>query len=542
MNTDLRALDFDAIQRMLEKLARTPYGEEAARNLMPAPNRVVALQMQAAVSAARQAIDAGEAPRLTTLPQIQAALRQAVAQGAVLRPQALSHIAQVLEAAAGLVADVERRAELYPGPAADLNPAVALRQRLAATVEAHGRLRSDATPRLAELTAEYMERRRAAESIVLERMRRNDVADGIRDPEKVHWQGDRAVLAIPHDLADKVKGVRHGTHVGGRDQLIEPLEVVGANNRTEAMCGEVNAEQQRVLREVTDEVRANLEAINRAVSGLTWIDLAVAAGELSARMGGHAPALTGAPGVVLQEAYHPLLLLQFADGTLERPVPLTLHLDNDRRILVITGPNTGGKTVALKTLGLLIAMAQCGLHVPADGDCTFGWYRNIMVDVGDRQSLYHHLSTFAGHVEVLKRILEESDGHSLVLLDELGTGTDPEEGAALAMAVLDELADRGVQGIVNTHLSPLKEYAASRQWLCNACMLFDQEKLRPTYRLAIGQPGVSLGLIIAESNGLPGGLIERARGHLRAITEDQKAKGERRKAITGTTGSTGTRG
>ena len=200
-------------------------------------------------------------------------------------------------------------------------------------------------------------------------------------------------------------------------------------------------------------------------------------------------------------------------------VLMDIRLDETDTIVIISGPNTGVKTVELKTLGLLTVMAHFGLHIPAEGDCSIGDYRKVIVDVGDHQSLFHHLSTFAGHVEVLKRILDEADKDTLVLLDELGTGTDPEEGAALAMAVLDELLERRVQGIVNTHLSPLKDYADRRASIRNASMQFDHERLEPTYRLQIGVPGVSLGLTIAEKNGLPKDLIGRAREHLCEISE-----------------------
>lgn len=517
MNNDLKALDFDIVQRLLEKLARTPYGAEAGRNLEPAPERALALRMQAAVTAARLSIDGGEVPRLEDVPQIQAALRQAAARGAALRPQALGHIVQVMRAARSLVPYVQRRPALYPGDSGDFSPHEALFRRLEVSITPAGNLRDDASPRLAELTAERLRRRAQAAEAVRSRLQRADAVPCTHDRDRVSWHGERAVVSIAQSCADIIKGVRHSASSGGRELVVEPLEAVAANNRIEAVAGEINIEQQRLLRELTDAVRAALPELERMIGALTWVDLAYAAGELSARLNGHAPNLAETPQIELHEAYHPLLLLQFADGTLTRPVPLTLRLDPSRAILVVTGPNTGGKTVALKTLGLLTAMARCGLHIPAEGDCTVGWYRTLMVDVGDRQSLYHHLSTFAGHVEVLKRILAEADAATLVLLDELGTGTDPEEGAALAMAVLDELTARGVQGIVNTHLSPLKEYAARHERLSNAAMVFDHATLKPTYRLEIGVTGASLGLLIAEHNGLPAPVVARARAHLEAM-------------------------
>jgi DNA mismatch repair protein MutS2 len=259
------------------------------------------------------------------------------------------------------------------------------------------------------------------------------------------------------------------------------------------------------------------------LDALTWIDLAMAGGHLSVHLNASAPTLVDEPLVVLDRAYHPALLLQFARGEGGRPVPLSIRLDETQPMLIITGPNTGGKTVVLKTVGLLVTMAHCGLHVPAEGGCTIGNFSRVIVDIGDAQSLYHHLSTFAGHVEVLKRVITEADAGTIVLLDELGTGTDPEEGAALAMAVLDELAGRQVRGIITTHLSPLKAFAEQHAHLRNASMEFDRERLTPTYRLEIGASGVSHGLTIARNNGLPAELVERAHDHLRTFAPDHYA-------------------
>ncbi len=518
MQSDLKALEFDGIRRLLEKLTSSPYGADAARSLEPAPDVSSARRFQSAVSAARTLVDAGEPPPLGDLPEIRAALRQAGNLGAALNPTALHHIRQIIQAAEALIPCIERQPALCPMGAGPLTGPGALVDLLGRTLADTGRLREDATEDLRGLHEAQRRHTEEAASIVRKRMNKRDLVDHFEQPEKVKWHNQRAVIELHRDLAESVKGVRRGTAMGGRDVLVEPIEAVAANNRIETVAGQISAEEQKLLREITTVVREHGEALQAMLGALTWIDLAMAAGHLSAHLNGHAPKLLEDTRVELREAYHPLLLLQFAEGTGPQPVPLSIRLDGEDRLLVITGPNTGGKTVVLKTLGLLCTMAHCGLHIPAEGDCEIGHYGRIMVDVGDHQSLFHHLSTFAGHVEVLKRILAEADDQTLVLLDELGTGTDPEEGAALAMSVMDELVERGVQGIVNTHLSPLKDYAADRPHIVNASMLFDHEELKPTYRLQIGVPGESLGLIIAEKNGLPVELVGRAREHLTRIT------------------------
>ncbi|APZ43973.1 endonuclease MutS2 [Acidihalobacter ferrooxydans] len=517
MQADFKPLEFNAVRKLLERLTYTPYGADAARALEPTPTVAVARRMQDAVSAARAFFEAQQRLTLGALPDVRAALRQSASVGASLSGQALFNLQQVMRGCTNLHQELGDFPGVYPGALDDLLPPAPLVERLARTLVGAGSLRDDANPALAELFRERGRLRADAERIIRQRMGQADVRALFEEDKNVAWHHERAVLTVRAGDVERVKGVRRDARMGGRDVLVEPMEAVPVNNQLEALNGRIGTEQQRLFREITTTVREHLDALHKMLAALTWIDLALAAGRLSQAMNAHAPRLTDGPEIDLKDAYHPLLLVQFADGSGPQPVPLTLRLDPQDRLLVITGPNTGGKTVALKTLGLLTVMAHCGLHIPAEHDCTIGHYRQLIVDVGDHQSLYHHLSTFAGHVEVLKRVLDEADSETLVLLDELGTGTDPEEGAALAMAMLDELGARGVQGVVNTHLAPLKDYAADRPGLRNASMHFDPDTLRPTYQLRIGGPGESRGLIIAEQNGLPSDLVAGARAHLERL-------------------------
>ncbi|MHB8453109.1 MAG: endonuclease MutS2 [Acidiferrobacterales bacterium] len=516
MRSDLKALEFDAVRRLLEKLATTPYGADAARNIEPAPDIGVARGMLAAVTAARSALDAGDAPSLKGTPDVRAALRQAAQPGAALSGIALHNLRQVILEIGGLKAAVSTRPDLYPGPKEHLSPPTEIEIQIDRTINPSGRVRDNASPRLAALAKQIGELRQEVIDALRVRLKQPDLRTNV-SAEMIVWQGARAFVSLPADCAELVAGVHRGKAAGGRNHLVEPMEVVSRNNRLETLNGQQEVESQVVLRETTSLLRTHLESLGRMIDALTWIDLALAGGHLSRHLNAHAPRLTDKACLLLDRAFHPALLLRFADGQGPEPVPLSLALDSAQPMLVITGPNTGGKTVVLKTVGLLITMAHCGLHIPAEGNCLIGDFSRVIVDIGDPQSLYHHLSTFAGHVEKLKRLLSEADAGTLVLLDELGTGTDPEEGAALAMAVLEELARRGVYGIVTTHLSPLKEFASQHEHLTNASMLFDEEKLVPSYRLSIGTIGRSLGLVIAEKNGLSVEVVDRARQHLRRI-------------------------
>lgn len=517
MQADLKALEFDGIRRLLEKLCATPFGAEAARNLEPAPELAIAQQMQAAVTAARQGLDAGDGPHMPDLPDVRAALRQASSPGAALPGTALLNLRQAIETGVRLRPFIAQRPALYPGGLDHLSGAQDLTAVFDAALLASGRLREDASPELASLHGELRQLREDVQNQLRMRMRQPDLAGSIVDPDKVHWHGQRAVLALSGELADKIKGVRRGIGPGGRDYYVEPMEVLGFNNRLETVGGKIDAENQVKLRQLTDEIRGRLPALNRLLDALTWIDLALAAGQLSQHLNASPPELVDSPLVDLRGAFHPQLLLAYANRQGPMPRKLDLCIDDRKPVLVITGPNTGGKTVVLKTLGLLTVMAHCGLHLPTEDGARIGNFSRVIVDVGDQQSIAHHLSTFAGHVEVLKRLLAESDERTLVLLDELGTGTDPEEGAALAMAVLDELSKRGVHGVVTTHLSPLKTFATRHPRLENASMRFDYDRLEPTYQLEIGTPGRSLGLIVARQRGLDGPLVDRAHAYLAEI-------------------------
>ncbi|MHB1247143.1 MAG: endonuclease MutS2 [Sulfuriferula sp.] len=516
MQSDLKALEFDGIRRILERLTFSPYGADAARNLEPAPSLDIAREMQRAVSASRQVVDAYKSPRFNQVPDIRPALRQAAQPGAALPASGLHNLRQVMQTGLKLRELVGDFPELF-ARINELKAPVALVEVLDKTISHAGRLREDATPALDALHKQYHQIRQELEAQLKTRMASPDVAGMFDENSRVHWHGTRAVLAVRATLADQMKGVRRGSIGGGRDILIEPIEAVAYNNRLEAFNGQIEGQNQIVLRAVTDEVRLHLDDLSRLVDAITWLDLALAAGQFSAALNASAPALVDEPKVVLEQAYHPQLLLQFQEKNIARLVPLSIHLGDGQSMMVITGPNTGGKTVVLKTVGLLVTMAHCGLHLPSEGNCIIGNFNRVIVDVGDKQSLHNHLSTFAGHVEVLKRLLEEADQHTLVLMDELGTGTDPEEGASLAMAVLDELANRRVHGIVTTHLTPLKSFADDHVYLCNASMRFDHASLSPTYELEFGKSGLSLGLIIAEKNGLPGELVNRARSYLAHI-------------------------
>ena len=515
---DQKTLEFGVIRRLLEHQAATAYGVDAARNLAPAADVAEALRFQYAVTAARRLLESGTPMDLAGTPDVRPALRQARTEGSVLPGTTLYHLV-LLRDRGQRIAVWERTEPVLCGEATDLEPLEALVGDLRSAVLPNGQMKPEASLRLRALHANAEQLRMEIQTLLKTRL--EAVKLPIR-PDSLAWPGGRGALVLPHTSADAVKGVRRGTAATGRQVVVEPMEVVGPNNRLEVLTGQLEAEQTLLRRQFTDRIREVLPLWRALVTVLAWVDLAIAAARISIQFNASPPTLVEEPILVLDRAYHPGLLVQFAsDTTGVPPVALSLTIDEERRMVIITGPNTGGKTVVLKTVGLLVLMARCGLHIPAEGLCTVGLFHKLVVGIGDNQSLYHHLSTFAGHVETLKRLMTEADERTLVLIDELGTGTDPEEGAALAMAVLDELSLRRVPGLITTHLPPLKTY--ERAGIVRACMEFDESRLAPTYRLLFGAAGASHGLTIAGRNGLPAALIARARGYLKQAVTDASA-------------------
>lgn len=538
MYADWKSLEFEAIRRWLGQYPQTPYGAEAVRHLEPAPTLSAALQLQTATSAALNYLAQHGKTPLTPLPEIRPALKQMQSPGASLPNQAFSNILQVMTAAEALQPLLTTWPALWPffsvpvssvpvfsGAVSSatfsaqpltttaLTRPEKLQTLFAQVFSASGSLREDASPELSALFSKRRAARSQAEKTMQDKLPK--LPQGILAQPKVYWHQERAALVLYQKSAAAVPGVRRETLMGGRDVVVEPLEVVALNNQLESYQQQISREQQRILREATAILASESAYLESILSLITWLDLAFAAAELSRAMSGHAPELTETPEVFLDRAYHPLLLSQFLQKHLPQPpVPLSVALSAAQPMLLLTGANTGGKTVVLKTIGLLTTMAFCGLHIPAEGRCRFGHYQKILVDIGDKQSLAHQLSTFAGQVEMLKRLLKETDAHTLVLLDELGTGTDPDEGAALAMAILDELLARGAQALVNTHLPPLKRYAEEKPGVLNAAMRFDEVALKPCYELMLGQSGQSLGLLVAEQRGLAPTVIAQARAYL----------------------------
>ncbi len=386
-------------------------------------------------------------------------------------------------------------------------------RRLEEIVGEEGEVLDSASPRLRRLRGEV----RAAGQRLQQRLRTlvGEFGHVLQEPI-VTTRGDRHVLPVKADFRGRVRGIVHDQSASGATLFIEPLAVVELNNALREAQAQEQAEVERILREVSREIGAEAEPIGRAIEALAAFDVQLAKARYARLLRCVEPILNRDGRIMLRRARHPLLT--------GRVVPIDFELGTDWLMVVVTGPNTGGKTVALKTVGLLTLMAQAGLHVPARDGSELSVFEDVFADIGDEQSIEQSLSTFSSHVtrivEVLRAITairrRSPDGppSALVLLDELGAGTDPDEGSALARSILTYLLDRRVATVATTHYSELKAFAHEQKGVVNASVAFDVETLSPTYELEIGLPGRSNALAIAARLGVDPRIVRGARRHL----------------------------
>ena len=387
----------------------------------------------------------------------------------------------------------------------DVQPLPALRGRLEASIDPAGELLDSASPALGGLRravrVAYDRLRSRLESMV----HGGEIASALQEPI-VTLRNGRYVVPVRADARGRVKGIVHDQSGSGQTLFVEPLAVVELGNAWREAQLRVEVEEERILDELSALVAAQTAALRATLDALARFDFWSAKARLAAELDAVRADTVSEPVVELASARHP--------GLSGRVVPIDVRIGGDYTALVITGPNTGGKTVALRTVGLLALMHQAGLHVPAAPGSRLPVFPDVFADIGDEQSIAQSLSTFSGHMRAIVRIVDAAGPGCLVLLDELGAGTDPTEGSALAQALLDHFVRVGALVVATTHYAELKTYAHNTEGARNASVEFDLDTLSPTYHLQIGLPGTSHAFAIAERLGLPGPLVDAARGRL----------------------------
>jgi DNA mismatch repair protein MutS2 len=500
------ALELPAILAKLAAAAATELGVERALALSPSPSVEDVRRRQALTGEAVALLDGAVDPPLAGVTDITAPVERAERDG-VLGPadlRAVSVAVRVSVEARRVLLERRDLAPLLAGVAEPIDPTTTtVSEQIDRCIEEDGSdLRDTASPLLRRLRNEL----RNGAARVRQELERVARSAGVREALQESFlaeRGGRPVLAVRAAARGRVPGLVHDASSTGQTVFVEPLAVVELNNRLAQAAAEAREETERILRELSGAVALRAEALRTIVEVVGVLDLALASGALS--RGWHGAEVLIADEVKLTGARHPLLDRATA-------VPIDLDLDGLRAV-VISGPNTGGKTVALKTLGLAALLHQSGLRPPA-AEATLPVFDHVLADIGDRQSIEMSLSTFSAHLGTLVAILGSATARSLVLLDEVAAGTDPEEGAALAQALLERLAGQARLTVATTHFGALKEWASSRAGVANAATGFDPDEDRPLYRIDLGRPGTSHALRIAERLGLDPDVVADARSRV----------------------------
>ncbi len=510
-------LGFDAIRAALRAQTLSILGAEAVDRMHPLRDREAVCRALQQVDELRQALHFDDPVPLEPLFDLRPQLTQAAPEGARLEGEALEAVRRVLSTIRRLAAYFRERQAKYPALAAlvlQLRPLPELEQQLAQIVDEEGRVRDDASEELLQLRRQLVRMRERLREALLEALR-DALRQGYAAEEQPTIRNGRMVIPIRAEARRKVAGFVHDTSASGHTVYIEPASCLELNNTVRELELAEQREVDRLLRKATGWLRPHLPALRTSLEVLGHFDLLQAKARLADRLEAHVPEV-GDDGVIeLKAARHPLLLLHFqrlqeTTGEVRAVVPLDLTLGRTYRTLIITGPNAGGKTVAMKTVGLLVLMLACGLPIPADPGSHVSVFDRLMIDIGDEQSVEADLSTFSAHMQHMACMLARADARTLILIDEAGTGTDPDEGAALAQAILEELTNRGARTIATTHHGALKRFAYETEGVENGAMQFDPLTLSPTYRFQVGIPGSSYAFEIARRMGLPESILQRA--------------------------------
>lgn len=504
-----KILEYKRILSRLREKAGTTLGKELAGGLLPSGDREeVRERLQQTAEAVY--VSSMAQPPLGGIKDIRESIKK-VGLGAVLAPDELLDILTTMYAMREMkrfFKELEAEAPILKNWARSLEILGQLEKDLEHIVDEHGNLRDDASVELKRIRREIRSSQAKIKDHLAGLLHNNEYQKYFQEAI-VTMRGDRYVLPVKQEYRQHFPGIVHDQSATGSTLFIEPMAVVNLNNDIKQLTAAERHEVERILRAASQKIRKNDSQLMDNCEIMAQVDFAFAKANLAYEMKATEPVLNEAGVTKLMSARHPLL-------PPDKAVPIDITIGDSYSMLLVTGPNTGGKTVSMKTFGLLVLMAQSGLFLPVESGSEIAVYSNIYADIGDEQSIEQSLSTFSAHMTHLVSILDKVEPEDLVLLDELGAGTDPEEGAALAMAILERLLTIKATVLATTHYSELKTFAFGREGIENACVEFDVATLRPTYRLLIGIPGASNAFAISRRLGLSESLIIRAKQLIQA--------------------------
>ncbi len=502
-------LEYDKIIDLLEARASSSAGKEKCRALLPMTELSQIRDAQERTAAAFTRIVKKGRLSFSGCHPVYDSLRR-LKLGAALGSGELLQICRLLECAGrakayGRHEPADEAGDCLDACFAALEPAAGLQAEIRRCILDEDEISDDASPTLKRIRRQ-MGQFHGKVHAALSSMVNGPLRPYLQDPI-ITMRGDRYCLPVKAEYRNQVSGLIHDRSSTGATLFIEPMAAVKLNNDLEELYAKEQEEIQVILSRLSGEAAGYAEEIREDYEVLSELDFLFAKGALALDMNASSPVFNDEGRIRIRQGRHPLL-----DAS--RVVPISLSLGDSFDLLIVTGPNTGGKTVSLKTVGLFTLMGQAGLHIPALDRSELAVFQDVFADIGDEQSIEQSLSTFSSHMANIVSFLKQADASSLVLFDELGAGTDPAEGAALAMAILNDLHTRGIRTMATTHYSELKVYALSTEGVENACCEFDVETLRPTYHLLLGIPGKSNAFAIAGKLGLPENILEEARTHL----------------------------
>lgn len=507
-------LEFDKVVNLLEAQCNGDMGSQLVRDMVPSLKVTHINRMLDEVAEFKQGTADRNMFTIGAYDDISEELRMLTIEGYVLSETGLAKLNVLLLQTKGIFGyfSSEGRKSNYEqlyGLIRKIDFEQALSQEIEAVIDAEGVIRSDASPELSRIRRLIGSKQREVEKVfrqVIEKYRR----DGWLSDTVESMRNGRRVLSVPSEHKRKIRGIIHDESATGKTAFIEPDAVIGINNDIFDFQQEEKREIYRILRELSDKLRPYVEQIRDYADLIAYLDVVQAKAVLAHQLKAERPKVSHKPTIGMLRAYHPLLYLKNKPYG-RKTVPFDLKLDGNNRILMLSGPNAGGKSISMKTVGLLQLMLQCGMLITVDAESEMGVFKQLFADIGDQQSIEDDLSTYSSRLKNAKAFLKDADESTLLLIDEFGSGTDPAAGGAIAEGILDGLNYRKVFGVITTHYSNLKIYAYKTKGIVNGGMHFDTETLDPTYELRVGKPGSSYAFEIATKSGLPTRVMEYAR-------------------------------
>ena len=504
-------LEFGKVKQRIAGLCLSDLGREHSGNLAPLSDATAITHRLDLVSQMKLLLESDDALPLDHLFDVRISLQRSAIADFILPPEELRHISLVIATGVRIQRYfAAQRKSAYPLLAAivgQYQPEKLLQFNIDRTIDEAGQVRDAASKELSRLRREIREKQSALQKTLENIFKTIPNREWIQE-EIITTREGRGVIPVKVEYKNQVPGFIHSSSSSGATVYIEPAATLDLNNDIRTAHFAEQREIDRLLKELTQQVRGSAENLRQMTEVLGSLDFILAKAKYSVELKGSAPVVTDDGTLQLRSAYHPILLQKSRH---QRVVPLDLSLGGEVNTIIITGPNAGGKSVAMKTVGLLSILAQAGCHIPASPESVIRIFNDLYVDMGDEQSIEKDLSSFSSHLQNLKYIAGNADSRSLVLIDEIGSGTDPLEGSAIAAAILETLTDRGCSVIATTHHGSLKSFAFEHPHIENGAMEFDQSTLSPTYRFKYGVPGSSYAIEMAERMDLDRAILARAK-------------------------------